>query len=159
MISSTSKAFTFNRGRRCLFLCRQRRREKKNNNKKKRQGGVGRFCAKESHTLASSIYFSSFRGCLCKINRAHTAAGSTAAGRGGGRGVVGQGALGAALGLPHLFQMRSQKTTVKKKRKKKKSLTSRAVFPGTSVINLRKRDTRLVRSQRLRVSWQSLGKI
>lgn len=45
------------------------------------------------------------------------------------------------------------------KKPKSPTLTSRAVFPETSVINLRKRDIRSVRSQRLRVSWQSLGKI
>lgn len=61
---------------------------------------VGRLCAKESHMFASSIYFSSFRGHLCKTNRALAAAGLWAAGRGGGRGVAGQATQGLHSDCP-----------------------------------------------------------
>lgn len=56
--------------------------------------------------------------------------------------------------LPNGKRKDNGKKARERERRGEKSpiLTSRAVFPETSVINLRKRDIRSVRSQRLRVS-------
>lgn len=111
--------------------------------------------------FASSIYFSSFRGHLCKINRAFAAAGLKSRWPGSwARGGWAGGSGDCARTPPPLpngkrkdnSKKKKKKRKKKSKNKKKKSLTSRAVFPGTSVINLRKRDIHLVRSQRLGVS-------